>query len=143
QNLVVQRIQLDNVKVLDRKQPAQLFPNLVQQIFFVQRRAQRASDFIQDVQLFRSPRSLLHQVAILDRHPDLVAQRQQQPQFRRRKSPIVGRSQQQHAERLLLRLQADYDNAAQSLRQPQLPEAPDRFVLLQSRQRRVAQIAKT
>ena len=143
QDLFVQRIELHDIKILHRKQPPQLFPNLVQQIFFVQRRAQRAPDLVQHVQFFRPPRSLLHQITILDRHPDLMTQRQQQPQFRRRKSPVVRRPQQQHAKRLLLRLQTDHDHAAQSLRQPQLPKSPNRFVLLQRRQRRIAQIAKS
>src|SRR5260221_9947650 len=103
-HLVANRIELGNIEILDIKQPPQFLPDLTEQIFLVQRRAQRPPDFVQHVQFFGAPRSLLHQVTVLHRHADLVSQRQQQAILRRRESPAVRRSQQQHAERLLFRL---------------------------------------
>ncbi len=72
-----------------------------------------------------------------------MAQRQQQPQLRRSKSPRVRRTKQQHAKRLLLRLQTYGDHAAQLLIERQLPESPDLILFLQSHQRIVPQVAET
>jgi hypothetical protein len=51
-----------------------------------------ASDFIQDVKLFRTPRSLLNQITIFDSHADLVTESEEEAQLRRGKTAIVGRA---------------------------------------------------
>ena len=95
------------------------------------------------MQLFGAPRGLLHEIAVFDGHADLMAESQQQPEFGGSKSPVVRRSQQQHAEGLFLGLQADGHHAAKPLREGQLPETSDRFFLFQRREGSVAQVAET
>ena len=57
----------------------------------VQGGAQRAPDFVEHVKLLRAARGLLDEVTIFDGHSDLMAQRQQQAEFGRRKSPACRR----------------------------------------------------
>ena len=140
---VANRVKRSDIKILHVEEPPQLLPNLPQQIFLVQGGAERATDFVQHMQLFRAARSLLNQIAVLDGHPDLVAQSEQQPQFGRSKPPAVRRAEQQHAKRLLLGLQADGNHASQSLPQRQFAKSPYGLIFFKRGQRIVSQIAET
>ena len=74
-HFVAQRIEFGNVEILHVEQAAEFFPHFAHQVFFVERRAQRAPDFVEHVEFFGAPRSLLDQVAVLDGHADLMSQR--------------------------------------------------------------------
>ena len=75
---VAERVQLGDVEVFHVEQPAQFFPDFLGEVFLLQRGAQDAADFVEHVQLFRAAGSLLDQVAVLDGHADLMAQRKQE-----------------------------------------------------------------
>ena len=109
----------------------------------MQRGAEGPSDFIQYVELFGAPRSLLNQVAVLDGHADLVAQRQEKPQLGGREAPAVRRAEKQDSESLLLGLKADGHHAAKSLRERQFAEATDGLLFFESRERVVTKVAET
>src|SRR6202158_1047232 len=134
-HFVADRIELPDIKIFDIEEPPQFFPNFAEQIFFVERGAQRAPNLIQHVQFFGAPRSLLHQVAVLDSHANLVAQGEEQPVFGGSEPPAIGSAQQQNAEGLFFRLQTDGYDAAKALRERQLAETPDRLLALESRHR--------
>ena len=87
----------------------------------LERRTERPADFIEDVQLLGAPRRLLHQVAVFDRHADLLAESHQQAEFGGRESAIIRRGQQQHAKHAALRLKADANYGAHLLLEQQLP----------------------
>ncbi len=87
----------------------------------------RAADFVQDVQLFAAARGLLDQVAIFDGHADLVAQGEEQAQFRRSEIAIVRRAEQQHSEDAIFGLQADADHGAQALSEQHLANVAEGF----------------
>ena len=125
------RVVKGDVEIANVEQPPHLCVDLLKQGVAFQRRAERAPDRVQDVQLFRAPRGLLDQIAVFDSHADLVSQRQQQPQLGGRESPRIRSSQQQHAEGLLLGLQADGDYGAQALLHRQLPELSEGFFSVQ------------
>src|SRR5215470_14073227 len=95
------------------------------------------------MQFLRPARGLLDQHTVFDGHADLVAQRKQQSQFSGSKFPAVRRTQQQNSKRLLFRLKADRDEAAQILSKGELAEPANGFFLLQSRKRIVSQIAES
>src|SRR5271154_1569389 len=65
-----------NEKAAHIEQAFHLGINTIEQSIRLERRAQRPSYFIQNVELFAAPRCLLNQIAILYRHSNLVAQRQ-------------------------------------------------------------------
>ena len=77
--------------------------------------AQGAADFVQDVEFFAAARSLLDEVAIFDGHADLVAQGEEQAQFRGGEIAIVRRAEEQHSEDAIFGLEADADHGAQAL----------------------------
>src|SRR5215813_2885494 len=54
-------------------QTANLRVDAVKELIEIERRAERTANFVEDVQLFAAPRSLLDQVAIFDGHADLMA----------------------------------------------------------------------
>ncbi len=58
---------------------------------------------------------MLNQIAVFDGHADLVAQSQEQAQFRRSEIAVVRRAEQQHTEDAIFSLQADADHGAQAL----------------------------
>src|ERR1700730_5415888 len=89
--------------------------NPFQQCIKLERRAEGAPNFIQNVELLAATRRLLDQVAILDRHADLVPETEKQPQFRGREIAILPRSQQQNPKDSLFCLQADADHRMQPL----------------------------
>ena len=93
--------------------------------------AQGAADFVQDVQLFAAPRSLLNQIAIFDGHADLVAQGEEQAQFGRSEIAIVRRAQQQDAEDAILGLQTDTDHGAQALAEQHFAHVAEGFFFFQ------------
>ena len=95
------------------------------------------------MQLFGAARSLLDQVAILDSHADLMAQREQQPQFRGSEAAVVRSTEEQNAKSLFLGLQADGHDAAQPLSERQFAEATDGLFLVQGGERIVTKIAET
>ena len=142
-DFIAQRIELRDVEVFHIEEAAQLLPHFPREVFLVQRGAQSAADFIQYVKLFRAPRSLLNQVAVLDRHADLVPEREEKPKFRGRKAPVVRCAEEEHAERLFFGLQADGHHAAKRLRERQLAEPSDGFFLFEGRERIVTKIAKS
>src|ERR1700758_5079347 len=59
----------------------------------LQRGAQRSADFIQDVQLFAAAGGLLNQVAIFDRHANLVSKGEQKPELGGGEIAVVGGSE--------------------------------------------------
>jgi hypothetical protein len=75
-DLVTQRIELGDIKVLDVEESSQLFPDFAQKILFVEGGAERAADFVQYVKLFGAPGCLLDEIAVLNGHADLVAERE-------------------------------------------------------------------
>ena len=112
--------------------------NPLEQRVEIERGAERAADFIQDVQLFAAARGLLDQVAVLDRHADLLAEREKQPQLRRSEAAVVRRAEQQDAEDALLGLQADADHRAQALREQQVAHLAEGFLSFERLPVRVA-----
>ena len=141
-DFVAQRIQFRDIEILHVEEPPQLLPHFPGQVFFVQRGAERAADFVQYVKLFAPPRRLLNQIAVLYGHADLVPQREEQPQLRRCKAPAVRCSEKQHPEGLLFGLQADGHHAAQPLRESQLAESPDGLFFFERREGVIAQVTK-
>ena len=141
-DFVAQRIQFRDIEILHVEEPPQLLPHFPGQVFFVQRGAERAADFVQYVKLFAPPRRLLNQVAVLYGRADLVPQREEQPQLRRCKAPAVRCSEKQHPEGLLFGLQADGHHATQPLRERQLAESPDGLFFFERREGVIAQVTK-
>src|SRR5260370_5221494 len=70
---VAERVQFGDVNILDVEEPAQFFPDLLAKLFFLQCGTENTADFVEHVQLFGAPRSLLDQITVLDGHADLVA----------------------------------------------------------------------
>src|SRR5262249_680454 len=65
-HFVADGIERANIEILDIEEAAQLFPNFTEQIFLVERGAQSAADFIEDVEFFGTARSLLDEVAVFN-----------------------------------------------------------------------------
>ena len=84
------------------------------------------------MELFAAPRCLLNQITILHCHPNLMAQRQKQPQFRRSEISIIRCSEEQHSEDALFCLQTDSHDGTQVLSEQQFSYVPERFFFLQS-----------
>ena len=126
------------MKVIDVEQTLHLVRYGFKQRFRIQGGAQCAADFVEHAKLLRAARGLLNEIAILDGHADLMAERQQQAQFRRRKTAAIRGAQKQHAESLLFGLQADPDNGMQMLADRELPETPESFFAFQRRPGSVA-----
>ena len=95
------------------------------------------------MKLFGAARGLLDEIAVFDGHADLVAEREKQAKLGGSKAAAVGRAEEEDTENLLLGLQADADDAAESLGQSQLAEAADGlFLLVEGGEGIVAQIAE-
>ena len=141
-DFIAQRVKLGDIEVFHVEEAAQLLPHFPGEVFFVQRRAERPADFIQHVQLFRPPRSLLNQVAVFDRHANLVPERKEKPELRGRKAPTVRCSEKKHSERLFFSLQANGYDAAKALRERQLAKPADRLFFFERRKGVVAEVAE-
>ena len=142
-HFIANRVELRNVEIFHVEEPPQLFPYFAHQVFFVERGAERAADFVEHVQFFGAPRSLLNQVAVFHRHPDLMSQRQEQAEFRGSEASAVRCAQEEHAEGLLFGLEADGHDAAQPLREGQVAETTDGLFFFKSGKGIVAQVAET
>src|SRR5258706_11150819 len=95
------------------------------------------------MKLFGAARRLLNEVTVFDRHPNLMAQREQEAKLGCGKRAAVGRAEEQHAESLFLGLQTDSYNRAQTLAHGKLPETPEGFFSLERSPGGIAaQIAK-
>ena len=117
--------------------------NALEQGIQIESRAQSAADIVKDVQLFAAARSLLDQIAVFDRHADLLAECQQQSPLRRGEIAVIGGTEQQHAEDALFRLKADADDRAQALCEQQLAHLAEGFFLLERFPVRIAsEVAK-
>ena len=82
-NLVGLRVVEGDEKAGDVQDAAHFRIDALEQRIEVEGRAERAADFVEDVQLFAAARGLLDQVAVLDRRADLLAEREQQAAARR------------------------------------------------------------
>src|SRR5215472_92835 len=142
-NFIAERIELGNIEVFYVEEAAQLLPDFFGEIFFVQGGAERAADFVEHVQLFGATRGLLDQVAVLDSHADLMAKRHQEAQFWGGETPVVRGAEKQDAESLLLGLETDGHDAAQTLCKSKLPETADGFFSVERGKGIVAQITKS
>jgi hypothetical protein len=89
--------------------------------------AQGTANFVQDVKLFAAARGLLDQIAILDGHADLVAEGEEQAQFRGREISIVRRAEEQHSEDAVFGLKADADDGSQALSEQHLANVAERL----------------
>ena len=89
-DFVAGRIVQRNAEMIHVEQALHFVQNGFKQRVRIQRGAQRAADFVEHVKLLRAARGLLDQIAIFDGHADLMAQRQQQAQFRRGKTAAIG-----------------------------------------------------
>src|SRR5580692_6385782 len=80
-HFIAQRVKRADVKILHVEEAAELFPNFAEKVFLVEGRTQSAANLIKDVKLLGAPGSLLDEVAILDGHADLVAEREKEAVF--------------------------------------------------------------
>ena len=71
-----------NEKTADVENAAHLRINAPKQRIEIKSRAEGAANIVEDVQLFAAARRLLNQVAIFDRHADLLAEREKQTPLR-------------------------------------------------------------
>src|SRR5579872_2529992 len=94
-------------KTGDVKQTAHFRINALEQGVQIERRTERATDFVQDVKFLGAPRCLLDEQAIFHSHSDLMAERQKKPQFRRGEVAAVGSGEKQYAKSVFFRLQTD------------------------------------
>src|ERR1700740_2856645 len=78
------------------------------------------------MQFLRAARGLLHKVAVLDSHSDLVAQGEKQPKFSGAKTAGLLSAEEQHPERLRFGLQANPHDGAQVLAHRELAETAER-----------------
>src|SRR5579872_1287876 len=131
-HFVTKRVERANVKILDIKQAAELFPDFVEEILLVESRAEGAPNLVEDVKLLGAAGGLLDEVAILDSHANLVAEGEKEPVFGGSKAARIRSAQEQYAKGLLLGLKADCHDAAQSLCERELAETADRLFALQS-----------
>src|SRR5580704_2703214 len=106
-HFVAKRVQRANIKILDVKKAAELFPDFAQEIFLVESRAEGPANLVEDVQLLGAAGGLLDEVAILNGHADLVAEREKQAVFGGSKAAGIRSAQEQYAKGLLLSLKAD------------------------------------
>src|SRR5271155_2838261 len=90
------------------------------------------------MQLFGAARALLHQVAVLDGHADLLTEREKQAQLRRSETAVIRSSEQQSAEDVLLCLKADAYDGTQPLPEQQLAHLAKRFLAFERLPVRVA-----
>src|SRR5690348_12548701 len=140
---VVDGIELGDIEVFDIEEAAQLFPDFFAEFFSMQSGTEDAPDFVEHVQFFGAARSLLNQVAVLNGHSDLVAERKQKAQFGGSKASIIRGAEQENPKGLLLGLKADGHHTAQSLSQSQFAEAADGFFLVEGGERVVAKVAES
>src|SRR5208282_2152560 len=130
------------VEIFHIEQAAQLLPGFAEKIFLIEGGAESATNFVQNVKLFGASRGLLNEVAVFDGHADLVAKSKKQAQFGGGKTAIVGRAEEQEAESLFLGLQADDDDAPQTVLESKFPEMADGLVFFEGREVIVAKIAE-
>src|ERR1700739_1759073 len=137
------RIERRKIEILHVEKTAKFFPDLAEQVLFVQGGTEGAANFVEDVELFRAARGLLNQIAVLDRHADLVSESEKQTQFGGSEAAAIRRAKQQEAECLLLGLEADHHQAAQAMFDGEFTKTADGFVLFERREVVVTQITKT
>src|SRR5882724_9965904 len=89
-----------NVKMIDVDQALELGQNGFKKRFGIESGAQRAANFVEHMKLFGAARRLLNEVTVFHRHPNLMAQCEQQAKLGCCKRAAVGRTEEQHTERL-------------------------------------------
>src|SRR5215472_4183664 len=109
------------------EQSANLRIDTLEKNIRLQRGAQSAADFVENVQFLAAPRGLLNQVAVLHGHADLVSEREQEAQFGGSEIAVVGSAEQKHAEHAFLGLQTDSHDGAQTLLEQQLAKMLEPF----------------